>query len=175
MIADHGMSDKANDNGDPNVIWLQDILDVELGEGACTVICPITDAFVGHHGALGGFVRIYITGGAEREKVIEIAQGQSGIKKVWTAEEIAEELEQPLDREGDVAVMGDKRTVIGGRAVDHDLSALKGRRLRTHGSLYEANVPFIISEPLTGAYAERMQATTLRSHEIFDYVLNGVT
>ena len=175
LIADHGMSDKANDNGDPNVIWLQDILDVELGEGACKVICPITDAFIGHHGALGGFVRVYITGGAEREKVIEIAQGQSGIKKVWTAEEIAEELEQPLDREGDVAVMGDKCTVIGGRSVDHDLSALKGRRLRTHGSLYEANVPFIISEPLTGAYAERVNATTLRSHEIFDYVLNGAT
>ena len=74
-----------------------------------------------------------------------------------------------------MAVMGDKWTVIGGRAVDHDLSALKGRRLRTHGSLYEANVPFIISEPLTGAYAERVKVTTLRSHEIFDYVLNGVT
>lgn len=174
LIADHGMSDKANDNGDPNVIWLQDILDVELGEGECTVICPITDAFVGHHGALGGFVRVYINGGAKREKVIEIARGQSGIKKVWTTEEIAKELEQPIDREGDVAVMGDKWTVIGGSAVDHDLSALKGHRLRTHGSLYEANVPFIISEPLTDAYAERMNATTLRSHEIFDYALNGV-
>jgi len=72
-------------------------------------------------------------------------------------------------------VMGDKWTVIGGREVDHDLSTLKGRRLRSHGSLYEANVPFVISEPLAGAYTERMKATTsLRSHEIFDYVLNGV-
>ncbi|MDB3917419.1 hypothetical protein N9357_03030 [bacterium] len=40
--------------------------------------------------------------------------------------------------------------------------------------MYEANVPFIISEPLTDAYAERMNATTLRSREIFDYALNGV-
>ena len=102
-------------------------------------------------------------------------QDQTGIEKAWLAEDVAEELEQPLDREGDVAVMGDKWTVIGGRAVDHDLSALKGHRLRTHGSLYEANIPFVISEPLTGSYAERHLTTTLRSHEIFDYVLNGVS
>jgi phosphonoacetate hydrolase len=174
LTADHGMSDKADIKGDPNVIWLQDILDAELGENKCTVICPITDAFVGHHGSLGGFVRIYITGKIKREKVVEIAQDQTGIDRVWLAEDVARELEQPLDREGDVAVMGDKSTVIGGRLVDHDLSALKGKRLRTHGSLYEANVPFVISEPLIPSFAERQKKATLRSHEIFEYALNGV-
>jgi phosphonoacetate hydrolase len=88
---------------------------------------------------------------------------------------VARELEQPLDREGDVAVMGDEKTVIGGRAVDHDLSALKGSRLRTHGSLFEAAVPFIISEPLHGQYAERGAAGGLRSRELFDFALNGVS
>jgi phosphonoacetate hydrolase len=83
-------------------------------------------------------------------------------------------LEQPLDREGDVAVMGDEKTVIGSRAVDHDLSALKGNRLRTHGSLFEADVPFILSEPLSGPYAERGAAGGLRSHDLFDFALNGV-
>ena len=33
LIADHGMGDKADENGDPNVIWLQDILNQELGSG----------------------------------------------------------------------------------------------------------------------------------------------
>ena len=174
LTADHGMGDKADIKGDPNVIWLQDILDAELGENECTVICPITDAFVGHHGALGGFVRIYINGKVKREKVVKIAQDQTGIERVWLAEDVASELEQPLDREGDVAVMGDKSTVIGGREVDHDLSALKGKRLRTHGSLHEANVPFVINEPLNASYAERQKKATLRSHEIFDYALNGV-
>ncbi|VVO07768.1 hypothetical protein PS691_03154 [Pseudomonas fluorescens] len=42
LIADHGMSDKSNEAGEPNVIWLQDILDAEFGEGETTVICPIT-------------------------------------------------------------------------------------------------------------------------------------
>ena len=50
---------------------------------------------------------------------------------------------------------------------------LKGHRLRTHGSLCEAEVPFVISEPLTGTYAERGAAGGLRSHDIFDFALNG--
>jgi len=173
LTADHGMGDKANENGEPNVIWLQDLLDQKLGRGTCKVICPITDAFVGHHGALGGFVRIYLKQKQDRNKVAEIVQSISGIEKVWTAESVAKELEQPLDREGDLAVVADKRTVIGGSEKDHDLSALKGKRLRTHGSLHEAKVPFILSEPLNDIYSRRAKGNTLRSREIFEYALNG--
>ena len=60
LTADHGMGDKSAENGEPNVIWLQDVLDQQFGSGSSQVICPITDAFVGHHGALGGFVRVYL-------------------------------------------------------------------------------------------------------------------
>jgi phosphonoacetate hydrolase len=174
LTADHGMGDKANENGEPNVIWLQDVLDKELGEGLTKVICPITDAFVGHHGSLGGFVRVYITGETKRERIIEITKNITGIEKVWTAENVAEELEQPLDREGDIAVAADKKTVIGGRQLDHDLSALKGQRLRTHGSLHEAQVPFVLSEPLNDAYARKAEQIPLRSNQIFDFAINGL-
>ena len=173
LTADHGMGDKSNEFGEPNVIWLQDLLDQELGLGTCRVICPITDAFVGHHGALGGFVRIYLEQKQDRKKVSEIVQSIAGIEKVWSAENVAEELEQPLDREGDLAVVADKSTVIGGSEKDHDLSALKGKRLRTHGSLHEANVPFILSEPLNDIYLKRAGVRTIRSREIFEYALNG--
>jgi len=173
LTADHGMGDKSNECGEPNVIWLQDLLDQELGLGTCRVICPITDAFVGHHGALGGFVRIYLEQKQDRKKVSEIVQSIAGIEKVWSAENVAEELEQPLDREGDLAVVADKSTVIGGSEKDHDLSALKGKRLRTHGSLHEANVPFILSEPLNDIYLKRAGVRTIRSREIFEYALNG--
>ena len=172
LTADHGMGDKADENGEPNVIWLQDILDDILGVGATRVICPITDAFVGHHGALGGFVRVYKNDGASSEAIFDAIQGIPGIERCYWASEAAKELEQPLDREGDFAVVGDKKTVIGGRAVDHDLSALKGHRLRTHGSLHEANVPFILSKPLKSAYADRAKVG-LRSHNIFEFALNG--
>ena len=172
LTADHGMGDKANENGEPNVIWLQDILDKELGEGLTKVICPITDAFVGHHGSLGGFVRVYITGETKRERILEITENITGIEKVWTAENVAEELELPVDREGDIAIAGDKKTVIGGRQLDHDLSALKGQRLRTHGSLHEAHVPIVLSEPLNDAYARKAEQIPLRSNQIFDFAIN---
>ena len=45
LTADHGMGDKSNEFGEPNVIWLQDLLYQELGLGTCRVICSITDAF----------------------------------------------------------------------------------------------------------------------------------
>ena len=173
LTADHGMGDKSDENGEPNVIWLQDILDQNPGAGTCRVICPITDAFVGHHGALGGFVRIYLENRDDRNKVYEIVKAIEGVEKVWTAENVAKELEQPLDREGDLAVVADKRTVIGGSEKDHDLSALKGKRLRSHGSLHEASVPFILSEPLNDKYSNRAKDNTLRSREIFEYALNG--
>jgi len=173
LTADHGMGDKSDESGEPNVIWLQDILDQNSDAGTCRVICPITDAFVGHHGALGGFVRIYLENKDDRNKVYEIVKAIEGVEKVWTAENVAKELEQPLDREGDLAVVADKRTVIGGSEKDHDLSALKGKRLRTHGSLHEAMVPFILSEPLNAKYSNRAKDNTLRSREIFEYALNG--
>ena len=137
------------------------------------MICPITDAFVGHHGALGGFVRIYLENKDDRNKVYDIVKAIEGVEKVWTAENAAKELQQPLDREGDLAVVADKRTVIGGSEKDHDLSALKGKRLRTHGSLHEARVPFLLSEPLNDKYSNRAKDSTLRSREIFEYALNG--
>lgn len=173
LTADHGMSDKADEDGNPNVVWLQDIIEASLGEGSCTVICPITDAFVGHHGSLGGFVRVYCHKGVTGEQVTNVIKDVPGLGKIWSPEAVAEELEQPLDREGDVAVMGDEHTVIGAREIDHDLTALKGKRLRTHGSFWEANVPFVISDPLNATYAARAAKGGLRSHEIFDFAING--
>jgi phosphonoacetate hydrolase len=174
LTADHGMADKSDADGRPNVIWLQDLLDQAFGAGRARVICPITDAFVGHHGALGGFVRVYCQDGLAPAAVAELARGLPGVARAWLGAEVADELSQPLDREGDVAVMGDAATVLGGRAAEHDLSALKGHRLRTHGSLTEARVPFILSEPLSDAYALRAAKGGLKSHELFDYALNGV-
>lgn len=172
LTADHGMGDKADANGVPNVIWLQDVLNAAFGADQVQVICPITDAFVGHHGALGGFVRVYVKGDVSKNTVLEFIHNIDGIEKCWLAEDVARELEQPLDREGDIAVVGDQKTVIGGREVDHDLSALKGHRLRTHGSLHETAVPFILSKPLNPEYATKAK-DDLRSHNIFEFALNG--
>ena len=174
LTADHGMNEKTNDDGTPRVVWLQDLLDAELGAGKSTVICPITDAFVGHHGALGGFVRVYCQEGLPGERVIDAIAEVPGLERVLSREAVAREFDLPFDSEGDIAVLGDERTVIGAREMDHDLSGLKGQRLRTHGSVHEADVPIILSRPVRDEYARRAEETRLHSYVAFDYALNGI-
>jgi phosphonoacetate hydrolase len=173
LTADHGMSDKSNAAGEPNVIWLQDILDAKFGAGATTVICPITDAFVGHHGALGGFVRVWSRGAASARQIVGHIAGIEGIEMALTREEACARFDMPPDREGDVAVVARRDVCIGSSARAHDLSGLKGHRLRTHGGVSETQVPFILNRPLTDAYKLEAAAAPLKSHRIFDFAING--
>jgi phosphonoacetate hydrolase len=172
ITADHGMNDKSLADGSPRVIWLQDILDAELGAGRTRVICPITDYFVAHHGALGGFVRVWCHDGVRADAVIGVARHQPGIERVLDGPTAAREFDLPLDREGDVVVIGDRGTCIGTARADHDLSGLSGHRLRSHGALTEARVPFVLNRPLVPEY-ERRAAFGVKSHQIFDYAING--
>jgi phosphonoacetate hydrolase len=173
LIADHGMSDKSDARGEPNVIWLQDILDAKLGKGDTKVICPITDAFVAHHGALGGFVRVWRRGKASSRQIIEAIAGVDGIEQVLDREDACRLYELPPDREGDVAVIARSDVCIGASAADHDLSGLRGHRLRTHGGVSESRVPFILSAPLNDEYRLKAAAAALKSHQLFDFALNG--
>jgi len=174
LTADHGMNDKSKPDGTPNVVWLQDILDDAFGKGDTTVICPITDAFVAHHGALGGFVRVYCRkGNANADKIIKLIEHTPGLSAVLDKYKVCKDFDLPLDREGDVAVIGDTGTCIGASAKDHDLKGLEGHRLRTHGAVTEARVPFIVSEPISDAYRARAKAGGLKSHHIFDFAING--
>lgn len=174
LVADHGMNDKARADGAPNVIFLQDVLDARFGAKATRVICPITDPYVVHHGALGGFVRVYCKGGAVTPAaVIKFARSLPGVEAACAKDETCRRFELPADREADVAVIADKATVIGAAEAAHDLSGLAGHRLRSHGGVAESRVPFVLSAPLNETYAARAAAGAIRSFEIFEYALNG--
>ena len=175
LTADHGMNDKSTPAGRPNVIYLQDILDEEFGKGDTRVICPITDAFVKHHGALGGFVRVWCLGGkATPPAVIDLVKGMPGIAAALDKATACRQFDLPPDREGDVAVLAEANVVIGAAESEHDLSSLGNARLRSHGAPTEARVPFILSQPLNDSYRQRAASGTLKSHQIFDYAINGV-
>jgi phosphonoacetate hydrolase len=174
LIADHGMSDKSDAEGKPNVIWLQDVLDDRFGRGDTKVICPITDAFVGHHGALGGFVRVYCQGRAKPREVIAAIAAIPGVEQALGRDDVCRLFDLPPDREGDVAVISRVDVCIGGAEKEHDLAGLKGHRLRTHGGVSEARVPIVINRPLNEAYRQNTAGGTLKRYEIFDYALNGV-
>jgi len=174
LTADHGMNDKSDAAGKPNVIWLQDILDRELGKGETRVICPITDAFVAHHGALGGFVRVWCRGSAKARDVIAAIAGLDGLDAVLDRETACRVHELPPDREGDVAVIARADVCVGASERDHDLSGLAGHRLRTHGGVSEASVPFVLSRPLNDEYKMKAATEPLKSYRIFDFALNGI-
>src|SRR6266699_3240706 len=104
LVADHGMRDKSNPDGSLKIVWLQDALDLEFGKGATTVICPITDYFVAHHGSLGSFVRVYCHGRTTPEAVMKLARKLPGIEAVYDKTTSARRFDLPIDREGDVVV-----------------------------------------------------------------------
>ena len=174
LVADHGMSDKARTDGEPNVVFLEDELNGRFGAGALRVICPITDPFVRHHGALGSFVRVYARNGADLASLMAASAKLPGVEMVLDGTDAAERFELPLDREADFVVLGDANTAIGASRAEHDLSGLAGHRLRSHGGLGEQRVPFILSRRLNPEYQRTAASRRLRNFDIFDFALNGV-
>ncbi|RWG07790.1 phosphonoacetate hydrolase [Mesorhizobium sp.] len=174
LTADHGMANKTRPDGQPNVVYAEDALNEKFGAGSVRVICPIADPFVRHHGALGGFVRVHLLKSGDVQAMIEYARSLPGIEQVLDRATVCERYQLPPDREGDFAIFSDRRTAVGARRVDHDLSALGDHPLRSHGGLGERRVPFILSRPLTPEYREWAGSRELRNFDIFDFALNGV-
>jgi phosphonoacetate hydrolase len=169
--ADHGMNAKQTENRQPNVIYLESLLTKEIGKGV-RVILPITDPYVVHHGALGSFAVIHLPDPGISRSVQDWLMQFDEITEVYDRPTAARKLELPIDRIGDLVVMSRRDVVIGRTPEHHNLSALRGG-LRSHGGRYEEMVPFIISEPLSPAYAARAQGD-LRNFDMFDFVINGL-
>ena len=175
VTGDHGMSDKSLPDGQPNVLFLQDELETRFGAGCARAICPITDPFVRHHGALGSFVRVHIAPSHKetRDEMIRFASSFADqVEVALVGAEAAERFEMPLDREGDFVVVAKKHAVLGSKREDHDLSALAGHRLRSHGGLSEESVPLLMSEPVGEELESKVAQRQWRNFDIFDLLLN---
>ena len=168
--ADHGMNAKVKADGSPNVLYIEDMLQEKFGDGF-RVICPITDPYVRHHGALGSYVVIHVQNTALINEVKNWLEIQPGITEVFNKATAVRVLEQPEDRTGDLVVLAGRDVVLGRRPQYHDLSALDGT-LRSHGGRYEEMVPMIISHPLNPTY-KRKASSDPRNFDIFDFTING--
>lgn len=173
ITADHGMNDKSKTDGSPNVVYLQDELDRQFGADSQKVILTLTDPYIVHHGALGGYVGVYCRSGASVEEVMAFIKKLPGVEQVHDRASACSTFELPEDRQPDIAIISDAETVIGSSKSFHDLSALQGYRLRSHGGVTEQQVPFILSAPLNDKYSARAGSETLRNYQIFDYAVNG--
>ncbi|SFH48757.1 phosphonoacetate hydrolase [Ensifer sp. OV372] len=167
MTADHGMNDKHLKNGEPDVIYLQEVLDARYGADTTRVILPITDPYVAHHGALGSFATIYADEN-DHEDIIDFLKGIEGIDVAVSADEACERFELPADRIGDVVVLSSRHKVLGTARARHDLSGLT-EPLRSHGGLTEQRVPLIANRKI-----EVPGGRILRNFDVFDVALNLV-
>jgi phosphonoacetate hydrolase len=173
VTGDHGMSKKSNEKGQPNVLFLEEVLNAKFGPNACRVICPITDPFVRHHGALGSFVRVYLKDITQLDSMIELCKSQPEVDVALSGQEAAKIYEMPLDREGDIVVISTPFTVIGSSAANHDLTKLKDHPLRSHGGLSEQRIPVIMSKGVKNPSG--LEGKVWRNYDIFDLVLNWAT
>ncbi|MGN6453629.1 MAG: phosphonoacetate hydrolase [Steroidobacteraceae bacterium] len=169
LTADHGMNAKTRLDASPNVIYLQDVLNGWLGEGATRVILPITDPYVAHHGALGSYATVYLSAGIDHASLARRIAALRGIELVLARSEAARRFELPADRIGDLVIISERPVVLGGAAAKHDLSGLDAP-LRSHGGLSEERVPLIMNRPIAGLDKERRW----RNFDAFDWALNHV-
>jgi phosphonoacetate hydrolase len=170
LTADHGMNAKHNpQTGEPNVIYLQDVMDEWLGARKARVILPITDPYVVHHGALGSFATIYLPHDVNVGQVIERIGGLEGVEVVLDNSAACERFELPNDRVGDIVVVSKRDVVLGTRRDEHDLSGLTVP-LRSHGGISEQEVPLIFNRHLQGL----TDGKRLRNFDVFDLALNHV-
>jgi len=167
ITADHGMNAKVGINGMPDVIYLQDWFDQQIGLGRARVILPITDPYVVHHGALGSFATVYLPDEVAKKDIIHELAGMRGMACVLSREEAALSFELPEDRIGDLVCVSSRFTVIGTSASRHDLSGLDVP-LRSHGGMSEQGVPLILNRPVPGLDINRRW----RNFDAFDLALN---
>ena len=138
LVADHGM------NAKPHVRYLGDVLE-DAGVHTARVVLPITDPYVVHHAALGSCCWVHVAP-ADAAAAQAALEGVDGVEEVIERERAARELSLPADRIGDLVVLADAETALGGKALEHDLSALRGA-LRSHGGRHEQTVPIFLSHP----------------------------
>jgi len=167
VTADHGMNAKHDAGGQPDVLYLQDLIDGWLGAGQARVILPITDPYVVHHGALGSYAVIYLAATA-RDEVSRRLKALPGVQLVLEKAEACRRFGLPEDRVGDLVVVSDTHKVLGTGAAKHDLSQLR-EPLRSHGGISEQEVPLILSRQ-----PQDLPTRRLRNFDAFDLALNHV-
>jgi phosphonoacetate hydrolase len=166
VTADHGMNAKHDENGQPDVIYLQTLLDDWLGEGNTRVILPITDPYVVHHGALGSYATVYLGNNIDQNALIEKLAGYDGVLMALDRKAGCEKFELPEDRVGDIIIISEQNKALGTSADRHDLSALK-EPLRSHGGVTEQKVPLLMN-----CRSDISEDRKLRNFDIYDVALN---
>ncbi len=167
LTADHGMKHKHRSDGQPDVLYLQELIDQWLGPNKARVILPITDPYVLHHGALGSFATVYFDDNVNIPEVMAKLLETDGVDLVLNNEESCKTFELPEDRLGDIVVIARENKVLGTSHDRHDLTLLR-EPLRSHGGISEQKIPMIVNRPVKDS------PRPLRNFDAFSVALNNI-
>ena len=170
VTADHGMQAKTNADGSPKVQFIEELLNQQNIKAR--VILPITDPYVVHHGALGGYGTLYLDDKSKLDAAKTYLSSLEGIETILTNEEAVKKFELPADRIGDLVVLSDASTVIGRTPDWHDLDKVK-MGLRSHGGEHCQLVPMIFNKKLNDRYAKKLATGESRNFDLFHFLSNG--
>ena len=145
LTADHGMNAKFGADGQPDVIYLQDVFD-ELGRQGQGPRDPADHRSLRRASRRARLLRRGLLRRARAAWAAKL-KAMPGIEAVLTKEEAAKRFELPADRLGDIVVVSTKHKVLGTSAARHDLSGLT-EPLRSHGGISEQHVPLICNRKL---------------------------
>ncbi len=167
--ADHGMNDKHDPKSkQPNVIYLETLIESWIGPNKVRVILPITDPYVAHHGALGSFATVYVDPDSDSRTLLARLRATPGVEMALSKEDACKCFDLPADRLGDIVVISTRHMTLGTSAKKHDLSGLN-EPLRSHGGITEQRVPMIANRRI-----EIAANHSLRNFDVFDVALNRV-
>lgn len=134
LTADHGLNHK-------NLCWDLEKACATRGKKIKIAISAERDKYLKHHRGFGGVSWVYLEREEDKEAVKQLLSGLKGVSKVMDREEAASEFRLMADRIGDLAVLGDKDTVFGNLEKEsEDLP----ETFRTHGSVYEQQIPLLV-------------------------------
>ena len=134
LTADHGMNHKTR-------CWDLNKVCAKRGIPIRIAISVEKDKYPKHHRGYGGIAWIYCRSLREIDRTAREISTLPGVEAVLTRGEASERYRLMASRIGDLAVLGDKDTVFG--EMDTESEELPAE-YRSHGSLYERDVPLFI-------------------------------
>lgn len=136
ITADHGMNQKTTIVNFPEI----------CRNAGFDVFClpPLKDRYIENHiYQEGGMLYVFMKDETQKEKFYDFAKKHPAVEKILTAKEAAEEYHLPQDKIGGFVLLSGMDTAFGeteGEMIHTDES-------RTHGSLYEREIPLIAVNP----------------------------
>lgn len=135
ITADHNVKHKS-------FVWDLEKVLATCGSPIKAAISPEKDRYFKHHLGFGGSAYVYLNEQKDSSKVKQALLGFKGVEEVLNRQQAAKRFSLMPERIGDLMVLGDSTTVFGHleKGESEDLP----KNYRSHGSLYEAQVPIFI-------------------------------